>query len=234
MTPKLRLRLARETRDDNIAAATVGRAEIYMRGFLLATIGAVALAFVSVSAEAVWRPVADYVLSGIQVAFFGDNWFGIEKEPDEPSSGAVAANLAKSGSCSQRPRVTDVSQLSHHETQDTWKVLISGKGQVTAQIDESGKRYDVVGVTQDKWWVMSYRGDRGGHGTLYLEITDRGYFVGYQISDDCHSSIKGAALKCPYVLFRSAVAEAARQDPLLNERCQSVFVHPPPLSATVR
>jgi hypothetical protein len=184
-----------------------------------ASFGAIALALVSVTAEAIWRPAAEYAIDGLKIAWFGERWTGIDNQPvsDRPSQKKEIA------SCPLRSEVADVSELPHHNTEQSWRITSSHKGTVSARFEEDSRTYDAIGMMQDRWVVISYRNPTGAHGTIYLEMIQNRYYGGYLIGDDCHSPRRGAGLKCPYVLFRPNDGDIARRDPILSEKCQEVM-----------
>jgi hypothetical protein len=187
-----------------------------------AAAGAILLAIVGTTAEALWRPVADYVISTVGIDLLGSDFTGVEVEADSPPPGS-----SKRDGCAVRESGDGFSKLPAHSSVDNWKILEAGENVFAKIKDEKGRSFRIFGVRKGAWLVLTLTGKGNGHATIYLESGAQGYYEGYQISNDCHSKVAGAALICPYVLaegnqdkalLRAPSIEAMQCQPLIPEK----------------
>jgi hypothetical protein len=202
---------------------------------ILATLAIVIPSLVGVSVEAIWRPFADNFFNNFHISWLGERWVGIDKAPTpppppkEPAPPAVAlAQSPNSLKCLLRSGTDKITDLPETESRDDWQFRVSGSGIVSGYIEEEGRKLMITGIAADQWMVANYKSPEGGRGVFYLERYSNApagdYYVGYVVSWDCHSPTRGAALKCPYLLFKSAQEKDARKNPLFAEKCESLYL----------
>jgi hypothetical protein len=166
--------------------------------------------------------VADYVISTVGIDLLGSDFTGVEVEADPPPP-----NSPKRDGCAVRVSGDGFSKIPAHLSVDNWKILEVSDNVFAKIKDEKEHSFRIFGVRKGTWLVLTVSGKGNGHATIDLERGTQGYYEGYQISNDCHSKVAGAALICPYVLaegkqdkalLRAPSIEAMQCQPLLPEK----------------
>jgi hypothetical protein len=184
-----------------------------------ALLGAIFLAVIGSMAEALWRPIADYAVNTKGIDWFGEEWIGIEVEADKPPKGSKTR-----GGCPLRDDDSDRHRIPAHLSVDRWKAIITGDNMNARIIDENNKKFKIFGAKQGQWLVLTITNADNSHATLYLEKGSDDYYEGYQISNDCHSSVAGAAVMCPYVLMKGVQEQLLRKaDSIKGLECQPLI-----------